>query len=149
MSVFGRLLSLVVALLTASNPLAQVREESCPLAYFAYPVDEIEEKTLPRERVSLFALLVDPERYFNRRVSVSGQLMNGHGRTFLVPVSSSDYWFTGDAIRVDNSKIPRCLLEKLDGRPTRVIGTFVPLNHWHILRPVDFVRGIVTGPPDE
>ena len=49
-------------------------------------------------------------------------LVTGHGRSYLVPVSSKLYAFTKDAIQIENSKLPNCTLEELDGKPVYVIG---------------------------
>ena len=104
----------------------------------------MEKGILPMNRASIFALLVDPEPYLNQQVQTAGWLFRIHGGTYLVPASSSDYWFTNDSIRVDNSEIPNCLLEQLIGKPTRVFGTLVRTNGRVELKPVHFVRQVLT-----
>lgn len=107
-----------------------VMGDECQRVYTAHSREKLEEEALPLTNVSLFGLIVDPARYRSKMVSTAGMLVSGHGRTYLVPVSSRLFAFTKDAIQIENTNLPKCLLEKLDGKPV-------------------YVHGVLNGPHDD
>ena len=109
--------------------------DECPSVYAAFSAEKMEDVALPITDVSIFALLVDPKPYISKTISTAGMLVTGHGRSYLVPVASINYAFTKDAIQIDDRKLPKCMLEKLNGLPVDVVGV---LNG-----PIDDVNTIV------
>ena len=94
---------------------AHGEEDGCPAIFMALPVDQLRQEAISYRSISIFSLLVEDSPFLSKGIRVSGMLINGHGRTFLVPASSRDYLFTDDCVKIENSRLPGCLLEKLDG----------------------------------
>ena len=151
MNRLGLVLLLCCPVVAAGGERMQSTSEDCPRSYQVGPREELEE-FLPVAGASLFALLVNPRPFFFKEVSVAGMLVNGHGRSYLVPLGSRHYLFTGDDIRIDNSQVSECTLEQLDGVPVRVLGVLKEDTESRALvSPVHFLRPIaaLTHPESE
>lgn len=116
--------------------------DDCPELYLAFPVEEMSEKVLPLTDVSLFALLSDPKPYLSQRISISGMMVNAHGRSFLVPVASRKYLFTNDAVKIANRQLPECMVEALDGVPIKVYGVLDEDGEGLVVKPVYYLGPI-------
>ena len=114
----------------------------CPELYLAFSVEEMRERMPPLTDVSVFALLTDPKPYLSQRISVSGMMVNSHGRSFLVPVASRKYLFTNDAVKIANGQLPECMVEALDGVPVKVWGVLNENGEGLVVKPVYYLGPI-------
>lgn len=121
-------------------------KDDCSTIYTAYDRDQLEEKldSESMTRVSLFALLVDPKPYRNKLVSTAGMMVSGHGRTYLTPVASREYIFTQDAIQIENSQLPSCMLTELEGLAVWVLGIIDEVHGQVIVNPIYVLHSIPT-----
>ena len=111
-------------LLHATIAVAHGAEAACPTRYNPLSKDDLLDE-FERSRpvtVSIFALLADHGRFLSRTVDVTGMLVLGHGRAFIVPAGEWKYVFTRDRVEVRDHALPSCLLQALDRKLVTLTG---------------------------